>query len=275
MRPAVAVEALTVTLGAFRLGPLDFAVAPGELLVILGPNGAGKSVTLEAIAGFHRPDAGRVLLAGRDVTRLPPERRRVGLVVQNFGLFPHLTVAQNVALARRSANAASVPPTGLPPPGDTAAWLDYFGVAPLADRTPEDLSPGEKQRVALARTLAAAPELFLFDEPFSALDSPTREQLREELLAFLRALALPAIFVTHDCNDALRLADRVVVLRAGALVQNAPAAEVFRKPANSFVASFLGVENILDARMIGMSDGLAMLAVGDQTLRAATAAPTP
>ncbi len=277
MNPALAVEALAVTTGAFRLGALDFALAPDEILVMLGPNGAGKSVALETIAGFHRPDAGRVLINGRDVTALPPERRHVGMVVQNFGLFPHLTVAQNVALARRPAHAAPPPATGLPAPGDTAAWLAYFGVTHLAARTPQDLSPGEKQRVALARTLASAPDVFLFDEPFSALDALTRDQLREELLAFLRKLAIPAIFVTHDHNDAQRLADRIVVLRAGALVQNGPAHEIFRKPKNAFVARFLGVENILPARMTGMVAGLATLAVGSRTLRAAATsiAPTP
>jgi len=272
MSIAVAVEALSLTLGAVRLNKLDFRLGRGEILVILGPNGAGKSVTLETIAGFHRPDSGRVFLGGRDVTALPPEQRRVGFVVQNFGLFPHLTVAQNVAIARRAGRAAAGHDAGLPPHGDPEALLSYFGIAHLAHRAPAGLSAGEKQRVALARALASAPDLFLFDEPFSALDAETRDQLREELKSFLRALAIPAIFVTHDHDDALALADTVVVLRDGAIVQSGSAAEIFGKPANSFVARFVGVENILPGQVVAASDGLFTLAVGERTLRAASSA---
>jgi ABC-type Fe3+/spermidine/putrescine transport system ATPase subunit len=271
MSIAVAVEELSLTLGAFRLKKIDFKLARGEILVILGPNGAGKSVTLETIAGFHRPDSGRVLLGGRDVTALPPEQRRVGFVVQNFGLFPHLTVAQNVAIARRARRAAAAHDAGLPPHGDPAALLSYFGIAPLAHRAPAGLSAGEKQRVALARALASAPDLFLFDEPFSALDAETRDQLREELKSFLRALAIPAIFVTHDHDDALALADTIVVLRDGAIVQSGSAAEIFGKPANSFVARFVGVENVLPGQVVAASDDLFTLKVGKHTLRAAAA----
>jgi ABC-type sugar transport system ATPase subunit len=217
MSDGASVEALTLSLGAFRLKKIDFALTRGETLVILGPNGAGKSVTLEAIAGFHRPESGRVLIGGRDVTALPPERRKVGFVVQNFGLFPHLTVTQNIAVARRHGSAVIATKAGSPLSGDPAVLLDYFGIAPLAERAPAALSPGEKQRVALARALAAAPDLFLFDEPFSALDAETHEQLREELRSYLRALAIPAIFVSHDRGDAMTLADKIVVLRDGAI----------------------------------------------------------
>lgn len=266
---AVAVEALSLTLGAFRLKEVDFKLARGEILVILGPNGAGKSVTLEIIAGFHRSDSGRVLFGGRDVTALPPEQRRIGFVVQNFGLFPHLSVAQNVAIARRAERVAAAADAGLPRHGDPAALLSHFGIAHLAHRAPTELSAGEKQRVALARALASAPDLFLFDEPFSALDAETRDQLSEELKSFLRELAIPAIFVTHDHDDALALADTIVVLRDGAIVQSGAAAEIFRKPANSFVARFVGVENILPGQVIGRSDGCFTLAVGERRLRAA------
>jgi molybdate/tungstate transport system ATP-binding protein len=268
MIAGIAVEALTLTLGGFRLNKLDFAVAAGEILVILGPNGSGKSVTLETIAGFHLPDGGRVVIQGRDVTKLPPERRNVGFVVQNFGLFPHLDVEHNVAIARRKRLPVSADDTALPPLSDTAGLLAYFGVAHLARRAPDDLSPGEKQRVALARAVAGAPNLFLFDEPFAALDAQTRDQLREELLSYLRALSIPAIFVTHDHTDALTLADKIVVLRDGIAVQSGPAAEIFQKPANSFVARFVGVENIVEARVTEIASGMATLAVGDRKLRA-------
>jgi ABC-type Fe3+/spermidine/putrescine transport system ATPase subunit len=266
----IAVEALTLTLGAFRLDAVDFALSAGEILVVLGPNGAGKSVTLETIAGFHRPERGSVWIDGRDVTALAPEARHIGFVVQNFGLFPHLTVEGNVAIARRHATHfnAAFKDAALPGAGDIAALLDYFGVAPLARRMPADLSPGEKQRVALARALVAAPQVFLFDEPFSALDTQTRAQLRGELKSFLRALAVPAIFVTHDHDDALALADKVAVLRGGAIVQYGPAQDIFRAPVNAFVARFVGVDNVLDGRIVAMAAGMATVQVGRTTLRA-------
>lgn len=270
MSGGIAVEALTLTLGAFRLDAVDFALSAGDMLVVLGPNGAGKSVTLETIAGFHRPEHGRVRIGGRDVTALAPERRHIGFVVQNFGLFPHLTVEGNVAIARRRAAHCKDAPkdAALPGAGDIAALLDYFGVAPLARRLPADLSPGEKQRVALARALVGAPEVFLFDEPFSALDTQTRSQLRGELKTFLRALAIPAIFVTHDHDDARSLADKVAVLRGGAIVQYGPAQEIFRTPTNAFVARFVGVDNVLDGRIVAIDAGTAAVQVGVTTLRA-------
>lgn len=268
MSSDVAVEALTLTLDAFRLKKLDLAVSRGQILVILGPNGSGKSVTLETIAGFHRPDSGRVLVGGRDVTALAPERRNVGFVVQNFGLFPHLTVAQNVAIARRSDRRHVETNKAVSVPRDDAGLLAYTGVAHLAKRRPGDLSPGEKQRVALARALASAPDLFLFDEPFAALDAQTRDQLRGELLSFLRTLSIPAIFVTHDHADAMMLADTIAILRDGAVVQSEPAADIFARPANMFVARFLGVENILEGRIVETSGILTELAIGDQKLRA-------
>ena len=268
MSAGVAVEAVSLTLGAFRLEKIDFALSAGEILVVLGPNGAGKSVTLETIAGFHRPTSGRISIGGRDVSGLPPERRNIGFVVQNFGLFPHLNVEQNVAIARRGDRLLATTGGGLPGHGDTTALLAYFGVSHLALRAPSELSPGEKQRVALARAIAGAPDLFLFDEPFAALDSQTREQLRDELKSFLRALAIPAIFVTHDHGDAMVLADRIAVLSAGTLVQRGPAAEILRRPANSFVARFVAVDNILDAFIVEESEGMAVVALGRQTLRA-------
>ena len=271
MTAGIAVEGLSLTLGAFRLDGIDFAASRGEILVILGPNGSGKSVTLETIAGFHRPDSGRVRIAGRDVTALPPERRKIGFVVQNFGLFPHLDVEANVAIARRRDNGGRGT-SARPLPGDPAALLGHFGVAHLARRLPADLSPGEKQRVALARAVAGAPDLFLFDEPFSALDAQTRAELRDELRSFLRELSIPAIFVTHDHIEALTLADQIVVLRGGAMLQRGSAAEVFQRPASSAVARFIGVENILDGRIAEIGGGIAVIAVGAQTLHAAAPA---
>jgi ABC-type Fe3+/spermidine/putrescine transport system ATPase subunit len=268
MTAGIAVDDLCLGLGAFRLDGIGFAASRGEILVVLGPNGSGKSVTLETIAGFHRPERGRVLIAGRDVTALPPERRKIGFVVQNFGLFPHLDVEGNVAIARRGDRAAAGKSASAPP-GDPAALLRHFGIAHLARRLPGDLSPGEKQRVALARAIASSPDLFLFDEPFSALDAQTRDELRDELKAFLSEFSIPAIFVTHDHTEARMLADKVVVLRAGAVLQSGPTAEVFQKPATAAVARFVGVENILDARIAGVSGGMVSVDVARTMLRAA------
>lgn len=260
----IAVEGVSLRLGGFSLRDIDLTVAPGQILVILGPNGAGKSVTLETIAGFHRPRAGRIVIGARDVTDLPPERRRVGLLFQNFGLFPHLTVAANVALglgARRRWAARSHDPS-------LAPLLTRFSIEHLADRLPDDLSPGEKQRAALARALAMQPDLFMFDEPFSALDARSREALREELRTFLREAGIPAIFVTHDQTDAAALADQVAIMDQGTIVQAGPAADVFQAPANAFVADFVGIENRLAGRVIGRAGDRWQVAVGDRLLQA-------
>ncbi len=272
MSAVLTVEALTLALGDFRLEKVEFTASRGEILVILGPNGAGKSVTLETIAGFHRPDFGHVTIAGRDVTALPPEQRNIGFVVQNFGLFPHLNVAQNVAIARRRERDFATGFSGSPWNGGVGELLAYFGIAPLAKRAPAELSPGEKQRVALARALAGAPDVFLFDEPFSALDTSTRRQIRDELKLFLRALAIPAVFVTHDHDEAVALADGVVVLHDGAMVQSGPAPDIFHKPATAFVARFLGIENVLAGRIIELASGMATVQIAERTLHAAAPA---
>ncbi|HJU19080.1 MAG TPA: ABC transporter ATP-binding protein [Stellaceae bacterium] len=255
---SVRVSALSLRLGAFALQDFSLALDDGEILVILGPNGAGKSVSLEAIAGFHRLIGGHIRIAGRDVTLLPPERRHISLLFQNFGLFPHLTVAQNVAFGRH----------GL----DPGRLLARFDIAALAGRRPDTLSPGQKQRVALARALAAQPDLFLFDEPFSAIDAPTREVLRDELKAFLRETGVPAIFVTHDQTDADALADRIAVMDKGRIIQAGAAAEVLSRPVDAVVASFLRIENILPGRSLGRSNGVMQVAVGDAVLAARPAA---
>jgi ABC-type Fe3+/spermidine/putrescine transport system ATPase subunit len=255
---AIRVSDLSLRLGRFELRNFGLSLAEGEILVLFGPNGAGKSVSLEAIAGFHRLRGGHVLIRGRDVTFLPPERRHVSLLFQNFGLFPHLTAAQNVAFGRRGA--------------DPLRLLARFGIAHLAKERPDVLSPGEKQRVALARALAARPDLFLFDEPFSALDAPTRDLLRGELQSFLRESGVPAIFVTHDRTDAEALADKIAVMDRGRIVQTGDAAEVLRCPADTVVAGFLGVENILPGRCLGRSNGVMHVAIGDMVVAARPAA---
>lgn len=234
---------LSLNLGSFALRGVSLAAEPGEALVLLGPNGAGKSVCLEAIAGFHQLGGGRIHIAGRDVTALPPEERRVGFVVQNFGLFPHLTVIENVALGCRARGNDC----------DTGAMLARFGIAHLAGAKPTHLSPGEKQRVALARALASRSDLFLFDEPFAALDAATSLALRAELGGFLRQSALPAIFVTHDHAEARAIADRVAIIEGGVIQQRGRADDVFDHPASVAIARFLGIENLLEGRVAAVA----------------------
>ncbi|MGA2494394.1 MAG: ABC transporter ATP-binding protein [Roseiarcus sp.] len=268
--PILEMERVAVSLGAFALRDISLALAPAEILVLMGANGAGKSVLLETIAGFHAPTVGRISIAGRDATRLPPEQRRVGFMVQNYGLFPHLSVAGNVGFAIRARRGAA--------DVDIGKMLERFGVAPLANRLPHDLSPGEKQRVALARALASRPNLFLFDEPFAALDARTRETLRDDLRQFLREAKLAAILVSHDQSDVHVLADRVAVLHDGALQQIGSVDDVFSRPANRYVADSTGVENILSGaaahRLLpGMPNAILCLRAEDVGVLAREARP--
>lgn len=264
--PAVSLENLSLTLGAFALRGVDFVLDAGEIGVILGPNGSGKSVTLETVAGFHLPNAGRVVIRGRDVTRLPPERRRVGFIFQNFGLFPHLNVVGNITFGLRARRDTGTGRAAVRREDEVRRLLARFGLEPLAQRSPADLSPGEKQRVALARGLATYPDVFLFDEPFSALDARTSDSLRAELKRFLCETGIPAIFVTHDHVDALTLADRVAVMQDGMIVQKGPPARVFNWPASRFVAEFLGVENILPGRISARPCGRCVVEVSGRLL---------
>ena len=268
--PAVAVEGLSLTLGAFALRDVSLAVETGEILVLLGPNGAGKSVTIETIAGFHRPTAGRIAINGREVIGLPPEQRHVGLVFQNFGLFPHLSVARNVAIGRRRPGAPFRGDSRVPL-GDPSALLDYFAIAHLADRKPGELSTGERQRTSLARALATRPDLLLFDEPFSALDALTHEQLRHDLDHFVREAGIPAIFVTHDHIDARVLANRIAVIKDGTIVQQGTTAEVFERPRNAFVAAFVGFENVLTGEVVDRDGDGIRVAIGSRVICSRTA----
>ncbi len=250
---------VTLQLGSFALRGASLTVEPGEALVLLGPNGAGKSVCLEAIAGFHKLASGSIHIAGRDVTALPPEQRRIGFVVQNFALFPHLSVEENVRLGARGRGNHV----------DIAGLLKRLGVTHLAAAQPTYLSPGEKQRVALARALASRPDLFLFDEPFAALDTATTLTLRDELARFLRETGLPAVFVTHDHVEARTLADRVAIIEAGTIRQCGCASEVYDHPASLAIARFLGIENLLEGRIAAVEGERVRVSVGESFIEAA------
>jgi ABC-type Fe3+/spermidine/putrescine transport system ATPase subunit len=231
----LAVTGLTAQAGAFCVGPVDIGVPAGQVLVLLGPSGAGKTVLLDTIAGLRAARAGQIRLAGADLTTLPPERRRIGVVFQDAALFPHLPVRQNVAFGLRASRTV-----GLTLADGIDPLLRRLGISHLAGRSPLTLSGGERQRVALARALAINPALLLLDEPLSALDQPSREDLRALLQQVLAGLDIPAIHVTHDRDEALALGDSLAIIAAGQLRQAGPASVVAAAPADADVARLLG-----------------------------------
>lgn len=255
------VQGLVAHSGRFQLGPLDLELLDGETTILLGPSGSGKTTLIETLAGFHIPDAGRILAGGRDITDVAPERRRLALVVQDYALFPHLSVRENVAFGlryqRRPAKQAEV-------------TLEALGIAHLAGRRIQGLSGGERQRVALARALAAEPEAFLLDEPLAALDAATRRAVRVELGHFLQRTRTTCLLVTHDQADAFALGDQLVLIRQGRIQQAGAPEWVYRRPANAWVAGFLGME-LLTASQIDVGPSTTY-AVAGVPLRVATEA---
>ncbi len=239
----------------------DLWVEAGTLTAVLGPSGCGKTTLLRAVAGFERLDAGSVSVGGRVVARpgvhVPPERRRVGIVPQEQALFPHLSVAANVGF-------------GLPRGPERAprvdAMLELAGLAGLGQRMPHELSGGQQQRVALARALAPAPSVVLLDEPFANLDAALRVTLRTEVRRILRASGATAMFVTHDQEEALSTADTVAVMRAGRVVQAGIPDEIYRNPADLWVAGFVGDANVVDGELVG--DGKVSCVLGVLECRA-------
>ncbi|MEA3351027.1 MAG: tungstate ABC transporter ATP-binding protein WtpC [Chloroflexota bacterium] len=230
---------LWVDLKEFHLREIDLDIPAGEYFVLLGPTGAGKTVLLETIAGLYAPQKGRILVDGEDITFLPPERRGAGFVYQDYALFPHLTVADNIAfglkLRRVPRKVADE---------QVSAMSRLLGVEHLLHRRPRTLSGGEQQRVALARALVIGPRLLLLDEPLSALDPETREGLRRELARIHQQLGTTTLHVTHDFEEAVALGDRVAIVNAGRIVQVGSPDDIFRRPASEFVARFVGVRNI-------------------------------
>ena len=236
------------------LGGVDLAVAQGEFVSLLGPSGCGKTTLLRIVAGLLAVDHGTVKLDGRDITGLPPHRRDVGVVFQNYALFPHLTVAENVAFGLKAhrRGAAEIRDA-------VTRFLDLVHLSDFADRSVRALSGGQQQRVAVARALAVRPKLLLLDEPFSALDRKLRETMQIELRRLLRELGTTSVFVTHDQDEALTMSDRIAVMNRGAIEQLDTPEAIYRRPATPFALEFVGLSTRLAGTSLGTDQGMVMV----------------
>lgn len=233
---------------------LDLDITNGEFLTLLGPSGSGKTTTLMMLAGFEWPDIGSISFEGRDITSLPPYRRDMGVVFQSYALFPHMTVAENVAFPLNVRKLES---------GErdrrVAEALSLVHLSSFSDRYPAQLSGGQQQRVALARALVYRPRVVLMDEPLGALDKALREQMQSEIKNIHRQLGLTFVYVTHDQDEALTMSDRVAVFHQGKIQQITTPSQIYTRPKNRFVASFLGETNMLDGTVVDISNGMAAL----------------
>src|SRR5438067_11239767 len=247
----ISLRGLTKCFGAaLAVDGLSLDVRPGELVSLVGGSGCGKTTTLRMIAGFERPDAGQILFDDRVVNDVPPRRRNVGIVFQSYALFPTMTVADNIAFGLRVAH--------WPEPklrARVAEMVALTHLGGLEGRYANQLSGGQQQRVALARALARRPEVLLLDEPLSALDAKIRLRLRGELRRIQQDLGITAVYVTHDQEEALSIADRIAVMRAGRVEQVGRPQEIYGRPRTDFVADFIGISNILDCRVASAREG--------------------
>jgi putative spermidine/putrescine transport system ATP-binding protein len=249
---------------------VSLAIRKGEILTILGPSGCGKTTTLKIIAGFVEPDAGTVLVEDRPVDHLSSHDRGAAMVFQNYALFPHLTVTQNIAFGLRMRRLAK-PEIAR----QVDSMLERVRLAPFRDRYPKELSGGQQQRVALARALIITPKVLLLDEPFSSLDAKLRKQLRGEFLEIHRNFGITSVFVTHDLEEAFALSDKVAVMNAGVMEQFGAPAEIFSRPRSRFVADFVGHKNILDGAIVASGSDAATMQVGGLTMQVPVAPAGP
>ena len=231
--------------GNLLLNDISFTVAEGETICLLGASGSGKSTLLRMIAGLEAPDSGLIAFNGLDLTTTPPHLRDFGLVFQDYALFPHLNVNENVAFGLKMRRKGHTEITER-----VASSLDMVSLAEFGNRKVTDLSGGEQQRVALARALAIRPRLLMFDEPLGALDRALREDLLNQLRMILHRTSIPAIYVTHDQEEAFTIANRVLILHDGKIVRDGTPADVWAKPESAFVAGFLGLGNLLNGEVV-------------------------
>ena len=248
---------------ATALAEVDLRVADGEFFTLVGPSGCGKTTTLRLVAGFESPTTGAVRFGGREMTGVPPEDRDVGIVFQSYALFPHMSVAENVAYGLRFRD----PPAGRSVDERVTELLDLVDLPGTGDRDPDELSGGQQQRVALARALAPEPDLLLLDEPMSALDARLRERLRQQVKRIQSDLDITTLYVTHDQEEALAVSDRVAVMNEGRVEQVGTPQDVYRRPETRFVAEFVGENNVFDGRVAGHGGETTAVSVGDADLR--------
>jgi putative spermidine/putrescine transport system ATP-binding protein len=254
--------------GVRAVDGVSLTVDQGEFVTLLGPSGSGKTTTLKMIAGFDRPDQGAIHLGADEITHWTPDRRNIGMVFQNYALFPHMSVFDNVAFPlkmrkqSRGEIAAAV--------GDALAMVH---LGELSRRLPRELSGGQQQRVALARALVFRPPLLLMDEPLGALDHQLRRQVQTEIKRLHQSLGLTIVFVTHDQEEAMFLSDRIAVMQRGRIVQQGPPAELYARPVNRFVASFIGDSNLLPGRVLSVEDRFAQVRLADGTVVNGNAGP--
>jgi putative spermidine/putrescine transport system ATP-binding protein/spermidine/putrescine transport system ATP-binding protein len=267
IRPAVQLDGVTRRFGnTTALHEAWLKVLPGEFMTLLGPSGCGKTTLLNLVAGFLDADSGEIFIEGALVTATPAHRREIGFVFQNYALFPHMSVAGNIAYGLKTRG---IPKAELARRVDEA--LALVKLDGFADRRPRQLSGGQQQRVALARALVIKPKVLLLDEPFSALDRNLRGAMQVELKQIQRNLGVTTVFVTHDQSEALSMSDRVAVMSAGRIRQVGTPADVYRRPADRFVASFVGDVNILEGRLVGRRGDVISVCIGDVPVNAPAA----
>ena len=286
--PRLKLEKIALRLGDFQFKNINLEVAAGEYFVLLGPTGSGKTLLLESMVGLKTPQEGKIFVDGQDMTHLPSEKRKIGFVYQDYALFPHLTVEENIAFGRKNRHRSRIqrllPFFNILPDLDKDALIAaevkkisrLLKIEALAERYPANLSGGEKQRVALARALIVNPNLLLLDEPLSALDPERREGLQNELRRIHQKTGMTTIHVTHDFEEAVALGDRIAIIHQGEILQVGSPEDVFRRPASKFIARFVGVRNIFQTEIIkSTSNGTKLLALNGLMITALTSLTKP
>ena len=257
-RPVISIDAVTKRFGGSvtAVDRVSLEIAPGEFFALLGPSGCGKTTLLRMIAGFESPTEGRILIDGQDMSRVSPNKRPINMVFQSYAVFPHMTVAKNVAYGLK---VTGVPQSEIT--GRVEEALELVHLGGYGQRKPDQLSGGQRQRVALARALVKRPKVLLLDEPLSALDAKLREAMQLELVRLQESVGITFIIVTHDQSEALSMANRIAVMERGAVRQLASPADLYENPANRFVADFIGKVNLFEAKVASRDNGSLVLQV--------------